>query len=86
MMESVVNEGDVPNTVVVWVAWHGTNCHTNTKSHVTIADCDVLRAVGDLMAHAQRLDSHSIVVVSDVDPLDEDVGASWVDSIGVQWV
>ena len=48
-----------------------------------ITNHDVLSALESMMISLQWLDSHSIIVISDIDSLNENVPSFWIDSIRI---
>ena len=59
--------------VTAW--WHGADGHSNGVKNMAVSHFDVFSACGDFVVDVGWLDSDGIVVVSDVDVLDEDVGS-----------
>ena len=86
MIELMVQELDVPDAVVVVIGRYRANRHTHSESDDAVTHDDVLAALRILAILVHRLDGDGIVMVRDVESFDQDVLASGVDTIGVEWV
>ena len=82
----MVQELDVPDAVVVVIGRYRANRHTHSESDDAVTHDDVLAALRILAILVHRLDGDGIVMVRDVESFDQDVLASGVDTIGVEWV
>ena len=81
-----VEELDVTHATIICMRDNRADSHTDTEPNVTVANNDVLRALGVDVLGIQGFDGDSVIIVGDVNALNQNILSCRVDSIGVQSV
>lgn len=81
-----VEELDIAHAAIICMGDNRADSHTNTEPYVTVANYDVLRALGILVSRIQGFDGDGVIIVGDVNALNQNVLSCRVNSIGVQSV
>ena len=86
MVELVVQELDVASAAILRVWNNGANSHSDSEPYIAVTHDDILGALRILTVLVHVLDSYSIIIISDIQSLNQDVLSTWVDSVCVQGV
>ena len=86
VIELVVQELDITCAAICSVRYYGANCHSNSKPNVAVTHDDVLRALCILTVPVHIFDSNSVVIVSDIQSLNQNVLSTRVDSVSIEGI
>ena len=86
MVELVVTERHVVDTVVLVAGRNTTDRHSNTEPDIAVSNYDVLSAFCNHVVLVARLDRDGVVLVRDVESFDKNVAAMGVNTVRVKGV